>query len=310
MTVLVIGAGVVGLTAAVRLLEAGHDIEVVARERGDATVSTVAGGLWLPYGIGAAGGELDWAARTYAVFAEEAAAGVAGVQLVDFLELLPDGGADPVWAPALPPGAGRRARAEELPPGYRDAFACVVPLVETPRYLRRLEERVVALGGHIREGTIATLDTGHELVVNCAGLGARELAGDDAVVPVRGQVLLVRPLPGPPRAIADEEGPNALAYVLPRGDVWVLGGEAAAGTWDVGVSEDASRDILARCTALVPELADAEVVGARAGLRPGRHGSVRLERDGHVVHCYGHGGAGWTLSWGCADQIVRLAGPA
>ena len=35
---------------------------------------------------------------------------------------------------------------------------------------------------------------------------------------------------------------------------------------------------------------------------------VRVEREGHVVHCYGHGGAGVTLSWGCADEVVELLG--
>ena len=43
----------------------------------------------------------------------------------------------------------------------------------------------------------------------------------------------------------------------------------------------------------------------KVGLRPVRP-AVRLERDGHVVHCYGHGGAGVTLSWGCADEVVAL----
>jgi D-amino-acid oxidase len=33
---------------------------------------------------------------------------------------------------------------------------------------------------------------------------------------------------------------------------------------------------------------------------------VRLEREADVVHCYGHGGAGMTLSWGCADEVVAL----
>ena len=57
----------------------------------------------------------------------------------------------------------------------------------------------------------------------------------------------------------------------------------------------------------MPELADASVLAHRVGLRPARP-SVRLERDGDVVHCYGHGGAGVTLSWGCADEVVSLTG--
>ena len=46
------------------------------------------------------------------------------------------------------------------------------------------------------------------------------------------------------------------------------------------------------------------------GLRPGRM-EVRLEREEkngkYLIHNYGHGGSGVTLSWGCADEVVELA---
>jgi D-amino-acid oxidase len=72
--------------------------------------------------------------------------------------------------------------------------------------------------------------------------------------------------------------------------------------------DPATRDaILARCLALEPRLAGAAVLGDRVGLRPARRGGPRVEAEGAVIHAYGHGGAGMTLSWGCADEIVRLA---
>ena len=57
---------------------------------------------------------------------------------------------------------------------------------------------------------------------------------------------------------------------------------------------------------MVPELAEAEVLGHAVGLRPVRS-AIRLERVEDVVHCYGHGGSGVTVSWGCADDVLRLA---
>jgi D-amino-acid oxidase len=66
------------------------------------------------------------------------------------------------------------------------------------------------------------------------------------------------------------------------------------------------RAIIARCTEVVGELAGAEVLGEKVGLRPARHGGPRVEREGRIVHAYGHGGAGMTLSWGCAEEITRL----
>lgn len=65
-----------------------------------------------------------------------------------------------------------------------------------------------------------------------------------------------------------------------------------------------------RCAALVPQAAHARVLAHRVGLRPVRP-TVRLElehRARPVVHCYGHGGAGVTLSYGCAREVVQLVG--
>jgi D-amino-acid oxidase len=93
----------------------------------------------------------------------------------------------------------------------------------------------------------------------------------------------------------------------------VVGGTAQTGSYDPRPDPQTADVILARARALVPELARARVVGHRVGLRPTRP-SVRLEaqrcEDGTVVHCYGHGGAGVTLSWGCADEVADLVDAA
>src|SRR5438874_651476 len=57
------------------------------------------------------------------------------------------------------------------------------------------------------------------------------------------------------------------------------------------------------------------VIAERVSLRPFRKSGVRLEwdrlRDGRtVIHNYGHGGAGFTLSWGCAREVIDLAAHA
>ena len=74
-------------------------------------------------------------------------------------------------------------------------------------------------------------------------------------------------------------------------------------------SEETVKRIVARATDLVPDLRGARVLGTRVGLRPARP-AVRLEAEdrpeGPVVHCYGHGGSGVTLSWGCADEVADL----
>jgi D-amino-acid oxidase len=287
--VLVVGAGVVGLTCAVALREAGMQVEVVGRDA--PLVSEVAGGLWLPYATGTDDRTLGWARATYAWLEQQ------GAPMTDYVHV--EDGPDPWWLAAVPAGRARRAQAHEVPAGRR-GWVARVPLVPMPRHLEALRRRA----GAIVHREVAALEDLPGIVVHCTGLGARALAGDDAVVPIRGQVVHVRPRTGATvPCIADEDEGT---YVLPREDVCVVGGIHAEGDWDDAVRETETADILARAERLVPGLAGAEVLGVRAGLRPGRHGGVRLEREGDVVHCYGHGGAGVTLSWGCAQEVVRL----
>ncbi|MPY85865.1 MAG: FAD-dependent oxidoreductase, partial [Actinophytocola sp.] len=97
-------------------------------------------------------------------------------------------------------------------------------------------------------------------------------------------------------------------YVVPRIHDIVVGGTAQQGEWNRQPDQATAAEILRRARALVPELAGAEVVNHRVGLRPARP-TVRLESErteegSGVVHCYGHGGAGVTLSWGCAAEVV------
>jgi D-amino-acid oxidase len=183
-----------------------------------------------------------------------------------------------------------------------------------PRYLAWLQGRLQALGGTLELRALRSLDEALDAaatVVNCAGLGARELCADARLQPVRGQVVRVAQ-PGLRRFLVDDYGPEGMTYVIPRcGDV-VLGGTAEEGAEDLRPDPDAAAAILRRAVVLEPALAGAAVLGTAVGLRPCRD-SVRLEPElrgpgRRVVHNYGHGGAGVTLSWGCALEVVQRVG--
>jgi D-amino-acid oxidase len=109
--------------------------------------------------------------------------------------------------------------------------------------------------------------------------------------------------------VLDQADEQALTYIVPREDTVVLGGTAEVGSTELRPNLAIAEGIRRRCAALVPAVADARVLEHRVGLRPGRS-AVRLEREDRggnvVVHCYGHGGAGVTLSWGCAAEVARL----
>jgi D-amino-acid oxidase len=311
--VVVIGGGVSGLTSAVRLLEAGFRCRVWTRDPLERTTSNVAGAIWYPYRAGPETRVAPWALASYAVFRELARDPATGVALCSGLELFTGAPEPPAWRTRV---AGfRRARPDELPAGYASGYATDVPVIEMPIYLPWLGARLRALGGTIAVRTATSLDEASaeaDAVVNCTGLGARELAGDPSLFAIRGQLVRVERRTVD-TYVFDEHDPSAVTYVVPRSEDCILGGTAEEGVESLTPDPATELAILARCTALDPRLAGARVLGRAVGLRPGR-ASVRLELERRLgkplVHDYGHGGAGVTLSWGCAEEVVRLVGAA
>jgi D-amino-acid oxidase len=320
--IVVVGAGVVGLTCAVRLAEAGHAVRVVAREGPLDTTSAVAGAVWFPYLVAPRERVEGWAARTYQVLADLAAREPqSGVVMRELLVLGRAALPDPEWRDAV--RGSRRAGSGELPAGYADGWVAEVPVVETPRHLPWLAARLARAGGalEVRPAGVASLaeagaapageavGSSARLVVHCSGLGARALAADATMQPVRGQVVLLEN-PGLSRVVIDEHDPDGPTYVVPRRDDCVVGGTAEPGAEELRPDPATTSAILARAARLVPALAGARLLGAKVGLRPARP-AVRLELERvpagpAIVHCYGHGGAGFTLAWGCADEVVTL----
>jgi D-amino-acid oxidase len=299
--VVVVGSGVIGLTCAHRLVRAGHRVEVWSRDAVADTTSAVAAALWYPYRALPEDAVTRWAGATYDMLAILSVRPETGVSLVRGRELFRELQPDPWWAAAVP----RLRRVADLPPGYADGYQFAAPVVRMPTYLPWLLDELAAAGVPVVRRTVTDLAAvPADVVVNATGLGARELSGDAQLTGVRGQVVRVAD-PGLAGWTLDEHHPDGMVYVVPRGTDVVCGGTAVDGTESTAPDPAEAERILARCRAVVPELANAPVLGHAVGVRPARP-AVRLERAGAVVHCYGHGGAGVTLSWGCADEVTRL----
>lgn len=315
MRVLVVGAGVVGLTCAVRLAEAGHDTHVLARDLPPETTSAVAAALWYPYRAAPREAVTRWSRTAYDVFSRLASDHPeSGVRIVPGIELLA-GGPDsappalPWWRAAVP----AMTQVRDPLPGHAHGWRLDLPVADTSVYLGWLAQRLQDAGGTLTRAWLAELPT-TGVVVNCSGLAARSLAGDLALHPVRGQIVLVaRPAVGwVDEWLLDQSDPARPFYVVPRERDVVIGGTADDGEWDTHPDPATAAALLERARGLVPALRTAPVTGHRAGLRPAR-GEVRLESVAHpdeepggVVHCYGHGGAGVTLSWGCAQDVLEM----
>ena len=295
--IIVVGAGIIGMTVAVRLAERGHRVDVLARDLPLETTSVVAAALWYPYEARPQERVNAWSATTYAELVALSAEPDTGVRMRAGTEVLPAGTPDPWWSGSVPDLARTRP-----PAGWSDAWSFTAPVADMPVHLGWLRGRLDELGGTLTRVALAELPHADDgMVVNCSGLGARKLAGETDIHPARGQVLLVEGVEID-RWWLDGAGPT---YVIPRSDRVVVGGTFEEGDWDRTPSPETATSILDRACRLVPGLADGHVVGHRVGLRPVRS-EVRLERVGEVVHCYGHGGSGVTLAGGCAAEVVQL----
>lgn len=183
-------------------------------------------------------------------------------------------------------------------------------ITEGRLYLGFICKELEALGVTITERRVDSIDEidADSLIVDCCGLGSRELFNDTAMYGIRGHVLRVK---APwVRHHVESHGIDATrpAYIIPNSDTVVLGGTKEKSEDRTSTAEE-RQEIFDRCKAIVPSLEAAEVVGHWVGLRPGREG-IRLEieelGDRTVVHNVGHGGSGLTLAWGCAGDVVKL----
>ncbi len=314
----VVGAGVIGLTCALRLTEAGHSVHIVAAEPGTESVSAVAAAMWFPYRAYPQQRVLAWSMASLGVFEQLAAVAGTGVTVRNGVQLHREAEQDLWWTQGLP-NVSALGRADLPPhlaanPAFVGGLGVHLPIIVMSRYLGWLAGRCADVGVRTTTESLTSVggaDPSADAVVLAVGMGARTLIGDGEVTPIRGQVVRVSN-PGLTDWLLDEDDPDQFCYVIPRFDDVVCGGTAEVG--ESAMQPDATTEavLLGRARALVPELNDARIVSRAVGLRPGRT-EVRLERCDEldpagrpVVACYGHGGAGVTMSWGCAGEVVGL----
>ena len=309
--VVVVGAGVIGMTTAVVLAEAGFGVSVLARELPADTTSAAAGAIWGPYLVEPRDRVEVWAAESLRIFTGLAEMPGTGVRLVAGVEASRTMSAPPDFLVML--DDVRACGEAELPDGFVIGWRYTVPLIDMDVYLPYLCDRLDTAGGSIHKQPVAMLREAARLgpvVVNATGLGARELAGDSDLHPIRGQLVMMDN-PGLTEFFTEDTGWSAdLLHLYPHGDRLVLGGVAQDGSWDMEPDEITARRIVERCAAIDPRVALLPVLAHRVGLRPTRP-VIRCEADATItgyrlLHNYGHGGAGVSLSWGCAEEIRRL----
>jgi D-amino-acid oxidase len=340
-SVAIVGAGVSGLTCAVVLAERGYQTAIFAEETGQRTTSAVAAAIWYPYDAEPIDKVIAWALETYHVLVDLSRKPNTGVSMIELRTF--SRGADiqiPEWAsplgarriepsvltglrpvPHRPQRGGYNfvrssedtspVRSETSLPVFSSGFRMNVPLTDTTIYLDYLKNRFLDAGGginpNVRFETLENVSPEFDLVINCSGIGAKLLIPDAELEPHRGQVAIVSKIDLPGAVVCDD---LPLMYAIPRAHDCVFGGTNELSDNYEPDPAMTSR-IVAECSRVL-DVPAPKILAERVGLRPFRKSGVCLRadrlRDGRsVIHNYGHGGSGFTLSWGCAQQVFDFA---
>ncbi|KAK5994271.1 D-aspartate oxidase [Cladobotryum mycophilum] len=224
--------------------------------------------------------------------------------------------------------------------GLKDAYEHLAPVIDTDVAMSFLMRLVKTKGAILHTGTVVGDLLQHEphllrvynadAIVNATGM-ARETAADDDVYPLRGAVLrVINDGSSFPRiessfiVTAETKADGTyedIAFIVPRNDnILVLGSIEQPHKSQLDLTPDSPeiKEMRRRCEDLLPILKNAKLdpeYPLAQGLRPYRDSRIRLERENRktldkresrVVHCYGHGGAGWSLAFGTSNECVRL----
>ncbi|KAL0127821.1 hypothetical protein PUN28_003215 [Cardiocondyla obscurior] len=329
MRVAVVGAGVIGVTSAFAVKSAfpSYDVKIFANEFSPNTTGDGSAGLWSPYLLGDTSAEdiIRWAGRTFRWFEQLWKTGLSsetGVTLLPVTNVTCDHKDVEIKWKKLVYGFRNLSKKElerlsdEHRSNYTQGYRFISYTAEPVMLLPWLMKKFVALGGRVETRNIKMLhqlaEEGYNLIINCSGLGARELVADKTVVPIRGQVYRVN-ASWTMQCLMRNDG-DACNYIIPNVNNVVMGGTNQENDFVRSVREDDSKHIYDGCIRMMPSLKGSKTIRAWVGFRPGRP-RVRLEyeslstpagKEFKVIHNYGHGGSGVTLSWGCAVDVVAM----
>jgi D-amino-acid oxidase len=274
--VLIIGAGVVGLTTAVALAKRGIKAIIVADKLLSKTTSVIAGALWEwpPAVCGFHQNQVSltrskaWARHSYEVFDMLSANPQTGVRMLTslffFLHRVEDCPADLQKMNETRKNVREFTHSQtlidenEINPdfGLKDAYGYLAPIIDTDRYLIWLSGEVLRGGVEIvHEKIVGPLRSqeqcllsrfGADFIVNCSGLGAKDL-GDSSVYPLRGALIRIRNngclIPPITKAYCvshnDSLPGQNMIYIIPRGEKFaLLGGLAEPHEWNEQIGLD------------------------------------------------------------------------
>ena len=249
--VAVIGSGVMGLTTARLVQESGLPVTIYTAALPPDTTSAVAGGQVSPFGHFREDSVTpQWMGQFKAAMAyswkrfQTLAGDRYGIRWLPTYEQSRNAAFADDWLNEFHANA-RLLRRDEHPFPVEHIVRFDTMYVETPRFMAELTADFLRNGGKIKMrrfadlADVATLP--EALIFNCTGVGARELVGDEGLIPVRGQLAVLPPQEDVRYAFTGDAG-----YMFPRKDGILLGGTFERGEWDATPQPDDIARILSR----------------------------------------------------------------
>lgn len=221
--VAVLGAGVMGLTAAALLREAQFEVKIYA-EKLFRTTSDVAGGQWSPsivdYDRAKEADFFKLLKKAHAMHKARLGTVYGVSERVNYCLAKPVGLEKAVKAGAIPAPQTLNLPFQHL---NKPGFAYNTMLVEPPIFLERLRYELRQQNVPFVQKSFTSEQEMRELaesiVINCTGLGSRKLFNDPNMKSKKGQLVLLKPQP-----TLDYLYSTASTYVFPRADCVVVGG--------------------------------------------------------------------------------------
>ncbi|CAG9566332.1 unnamed protein product [Danaus chrysippus] len=320
MKVAVLGAGINGLGCAVRIKEKypNYDVVIISDKFTPDTTGDGSGGLWKPYCSGKTPQSLitKWGMESYRLYHKLWLEGGYDVTLVPLYDLYREKKPLPErpWSNQVFGFKNLDEKhLEYLNRLHHSDFVSGITftsfIVRPSTMLAHLTQRFKTDGGKILTRSIKSLDDDelmkYDVIINCLGLGARDVVPDDKMFPVRGQLMRVY-APWLTATIYDVQKD---IYMISTTDICVMGGTQQVNDYNRQINVEDRDKIFNGCTRVVPAIKNAKLISEWVGLRPGRD-EIRLESENRngkfYIHNYGHGGSGFTLFWGCASNVLKI----
>lgn len=302
----IVGAGISGLSCAYLLSDKKCSIDIIAKAFSPDITSNRAAAFWFPYHIRNDKRGIEWARTSYNIYKKLSADFVTGISMKQLIKVLRENVVEeePVWIEFMPEGSCNIIPKKQLQKGILKAYDVTVPLIETQIFLPYLKEYVAEKNVRFIQKEVNNfndLQNDYDFIINCTALGAKKLCNDETIIPVRGQVALIETKIDFPIYL-DNEKP---LYIVPRKDAMIIGGTYEENVYDEETEPSIIRQLLQNAYEVFPELKQQKIIGSWAGLRPYRP-IVRVEKENNTIHNYGHGGSGFTLAFGCAEEVVQM----